>query len=95
MLTRPQDNAAESLVETIESDTRYARKFVRVTLPANDPLALERALRPLLPLHEAPRFDQVDPLAALREELRELAIPDSVAEAAISSFIVTNEVTVP
>jgi len=95
VLSRARGPVDEALIEAIEADTHYARKFVRVALPKGDRDVLERALRPLLPLRDIPQFDWFDPLAALREELRELAVPDSVADAALTSFAQTNDVTVP
>lgn len=86
--------ADESLAESIEADTRYARKFVRVALPP-DRSALERALRPLLPLHSMPEFDGFEPLEAIRQELRALAVPDDLADEALDAFAQTNEVSVP
>src|SRR5438552_8901801 len=61
VLVRPKGPAEESLVEALEADTHYARNFVRMALPHGDRDALERALRPLLPLRDAPLFDRFDP----------------------------------
>jgi hypothetical protein len=95
MLVRPPGPAEEAIVEEIEADTRYARKFVRVVIPSDDPEALEKALRPLLPLHPAPEFDLVEPLEALRTELYELDISHEVADAALNAFSQNDEVVVP
>lgn len=95
VLSRAKGPVDEYLLEAIEADTHYARKFVRVALPQGDRGVLERALRPLLPLRDVPQFDRFDPLVALREELRQLDVPDSVADAALASFAQTDDVTVP
>lgn len=94
VLVKARNSSDESLAEVIESDTRYARKFVRVALPEGDRPALERALRPLLPLRAAPEFEGFEPIDELREQLRDLGVPDNVAEAALTSFTRTNEVSV-
>ena len=95
MLIRPPGPAEEAIGEAIEADTRYPRKFVRVAIPSDDPGALEKALRPLLPLHPAPEFDLVEPLEALRAELYELDISHEVVDAALNGFFQNDEVTVP
>jgi hypothetical protein len=74
------------LIEEIESDTRYVRKFVRVAVDASDLNAIDRALRPLLPLRPMPQFDLADPLDALRAELYALDAPADLVDAAIASF---------
>jgi hypothetical protein len=95
MLIRPPGPAEEAIGEAIEADTRYARKFVRVAISSDDPGALEKALRPLLPLHPAPEFDLVEPLEALRAELYDLDISHEVVDAALTSFSQDDEVMVP
>ena len=88
------DPTEDIIAEEIESDTRYARKFVRAVLPADDVEALDRALRPLLPLRSPAAFDLSEPLDAVRRELRELKLPDQLADAAIDSFMQGKEVKV-
>lgn len=86
------DHAAYAALKDAVPDTRQARKLVRVAVPRS---ALDRALRPLLPLRPGAVFDLVEPLRQLREELRELALDDHVADTAIEAFREQNEVRVP
>ena len=95
MLTRPPGPAEEALAEALEADTRYARKFIRVTIPQGDLEPLEIALLPLLPLRPAPEFDLVEPVEVLRRELYDLNVPHDVADAALAAFSQNDEVAVP
>lgn len=83
VLAEERDAAHRAVAEAIEGDTRYARKFVRVHVRRDD---LERALRPLLPLHAPAELEIGDPLSELRAELRELEVDDADADAAVESF---------
>jgi hypothetical protein len=86
----PAANANQTaLRETIEADTRYARKLVRAAVPQE---ALDRALRPLLPLREPTGFEVADPLDELREELHALPVANEVADAALAIFASTDSV---
>jgi hypothetical protein len=89
------DPADQAVIETIEADTKYARKFVRVLISVDDPDSLDRALRPFLPLRPAAAFDLFEPLVALRRELLELDLPAYVADAALAAFDRDEEVVVP
>jgi hypothetical protein len=92
VLTVSNDPADDLLIEEVEADTRYVRKFVRVAIDALDLDAIDRALRPLLPLRPMPQFDVADPLDALRAELYALDAPKDLVDAAITSF--QNDMTV-
>jgi hypothetical protein len=74
------------LLEEIEADTRYVRKFVRVQIDPAEENAMDRALRPLLPLRPSPRFDLTAPLDELRSELYALDAPRDLVDEAIASF---------
>lgn len=87
-----EDASHNALAEAIEADTRYARKFVRVAVP---PERLDQALRPLLPLRPAAKFDLVEPLDLLRRELRGLHLDEELIEAALTEFEDRDEVRVP
>ncbi len=80
-----------ALREAIEADTRYARKLVRAAVPRE---ALDRALRPLLPLRDPVGLEVADPLDELREELHALPVADEVADAALVAFASTDSVEV-
>jgi len=95
VLVRPPGPAEEVIGEEIEADTHYARKYIRVVIPSHDAGALEKALRPLLPLHRVPEFDLVEPLEALRTELYELDISHEIADTALNAFSQNDEVIVP
>lgn len=82
------------LLESIESDTKYARKFVRVNL-IRDARSLDRALRPFLPLRPALALEPVDPLNLLRVELLEQGVSAELSEYVLERFESTGEVTVP
>jgi hypothetical protein len=81
--TPPPSPAAAASVEAIENDTRYTRKFVHAALPAD---ALDRALRPLLPLRAPVAISLGDPLEDLLNELFELDVDERVARTAVQSF---------
>ena len=95
MLTRAPGPAQEALAEAIEADTRYTRKFIRMTIPRDDLKPLETALRPLLPLRPAAVFDLIEPVEALRRELYDLDVPHGVADVALAAFVQDDEVEVP
>lgn len=78
-----REHAHRATAERIESDTRYARKFVRAGVHRH---ALDRALRPLLPLRQTAQLKIASPLSELRNELRALEIADVDADTAIESF---------
>jgi hypothetical protein len=86
LTTTPPSAAEESIAETIEADTHYVRKLVRVAIDANKEGAIDRALRPLLPMRPTPQFDIAEPVELLRRELRELELPDEIANAALDDF---------
>jgi hypothetical protein len=77
------DAVHRAIVESIEADTRYARKFVRAGVRRE---GLERALRPLLPLRPPAGLELADPIGELRMELHELDVDDADADAALASF---------
>jgi len=94
-MTEPSSgDADDAAIERIEADTRYARKFVRVVVDQEDELAIERALRPLLPLRPRVEMQLVDPLDALRSELYGLDIEHPVVDEALESFREREEVVV-
>lgn len=82
------------LVERLEADTKYARKFVRVNL-IRDAAVLDRALRPFLPLRAVANFKAGNPLQLLEQELLVEGIPPSDLQAALSSFQASGEVVLP
>lgn len=89
---RSDDGVVESdLVEAIESDTKFTRKFVRVDI-RRDRSSIDRALRPFLPLRPAARIEAVDPIELLRAELVEHGLDASLTETALSSFSATGSV---
>lgn len=92
VLASLDDSEHLALVEAIEADTRYARKLVRAGLSE---AALDRALRPFLPLRPAAEFDLADPLEQLRQELSRLAVEETVAATAIAAFKADAEVRLP
>lgn len=92
MLLTPANEASDrALAESIEADTRYARKFIRVAVLQHD---LDRALRPLLPLRSPAHLEVTDPIHELRNELGDLDLSDEVADMALRSFARTNTVEV-
>ena len=82
------------LLEQVESDTKYARKFVRVNL-TRDPAVIDRALRPFLPLRAAALLDVADPVGLVRTELLHQGLDAELVEHAVAAFRETGEVTVP
>jgi hypothetical protein len=90
--TTTRDAVHRAVAESIEADTRYARKFVRIAVEQDQ---LDRALRPLLPLRPPADLRIAEPLAELRDELRELDIADPIADAAMAAFARTDTVEVP
>jgi hypothetical protein len=95
VLTVSNDPADDLLIEEVEADTRYVRKFVRVAIDALERSAVDRALRALLPLRPMPQFDLADPLDALRTELYALDAPKDLVDTAIASFQNNMTVSVP
>jgi hypothetical protein len=87
----PPDSERRTVMESIESDTRYARKFVHAGVTTAD---LDRALRPLLPLRPAADFAIADPLDELRDELLAGGVDGTVVEEALRAFDAENEVRV-
>jgi hypothetical protein len=80
-----------NLVEAIESDTKYARKLVRINIK-RDRTSIDRALRPFLPLRSATRVEPVDPVELLRAELRKQGLDPELSDAALASFSATGTV---
>ncbi|MHB1537003.1 MAG: hypothetical protein ACYCUM_08845 [Solirubrobacteraceae bacterium] len=88
----PAANAAQTaLREAVEADTRYARKLVRAAVPRE---ALDRALRPLLPLREPMGLELADPLDELRGELHALPVANEIADVALAAFASTDSVEI-
>jgi hypothetical protein len=90
--TPPPSPTASATVEAIESDTRYTRKFVHATLAVD---ALDRALRPLLPLRAPVEISLGEPLEDLLHELLDLDVDERVARAAMQSFKDKDAVEIP
>jgi hypothetical protein len=90
--TTTRDAAHRAVAESIEADTRYARKFVRMAVRQDQ---LDRALRPLLPLRPPADLRIAEPMVELRDELRELDIADHIADAALAAFARADTVDVP
>jgi hypothetical protein len=86
------DSERRAVIEKLESDTRYSRKFIHAGLPKAD---LDAALRPLLPLRAAADFAIPDPLNELRTELLATGVDERVVETALESFAADDEVRVP
>jgi hypothetical protein len=78
-----QDSEQRSLIEAIEGDTAYTRKFVYTGLAVD---GLDQALRPLLPLRPVAQLEIEDPLEELRIELLAIGVEKPTVEEAISSF---------
>jgi hypothetical protein len=93
-IAQSADEAHEIQRERVEHDTRYARKFV-VAGPTTDDEALQRALRPLLPLRPTDSVHLDDPLAAMRDQLLAGGQDAEVIERALASFRSDGEVEVP
>lgn len=79
------------LIEAVESDTKYARKFVRLDIK-RDRASVDRALRPFLPLRSVARVEPVDPIELLRAGLREQDLDPELADSALASFVKTGSV---
>lgn len=89
---RTDGGAVETdLIEYIESDTKYARKFVRIDVK-RDRRSMDRALRPFLPLRAAARVESGDPIELLRTALREQNLDAHTIDAALVSFVNTGSV---
>jgi hypothetical protein len=82
------------LIEQIESDTRFARKFVRVNM-LRDPDVLDRALRPFLPLRAPMPLSVPNPMEVLRSELVDHGLDEALVEFVFDSFESTGEVRTP
>jgi hypothetical protein len=83
----------DTIRETVENDTRYARKFVVVG--TSDKVAAERAVRALLPLQPPADIPQVDALEAVRAGLDDEGVDTALAEAALAAFRSRSEVHIP
>jgi hypothetical protein len=81
--------AQRALVEALEGDTSYTRKFVHAGL---DQAELDQALRPLLPLRPPAKLEVAEPLEELRGELLAIGVEEETVEAAILSFKSEDEV---
>jgi hypothetical protein len=77
------DAERRTVIKRLESDTRYARKFVYAGVAKSD---LDTALRPLLPLRPAAEFAVPDPLVELRAELIKGGVDKNVVDTALGSF---------
>jgi hypothetical protein len=93
-IERSATEAEELFREQVEHDTRYARKFV-LAGPANNERAVERALRPLLPLRVPPTVRLSDPLDVVRTELLNDGADPTMVDSALTSFRATGEVDIP
>jgi hypothetical protein len=92
LVVAPAHGASDrATAESIEADTRYARKFVRFDIAKN---GLDRALRPLLPLRPPAALELSDPLGELRDELRSLSVAEDIVDLAVDSFRRTDTVEV-
>ncbi len=90
----PGLQAVESvLLDRVESDTKYARKFVRINLTRN-PAVLDQALRPFLPLRSASALQVADPFDLLKAELVDQGLDDDLVDHAVEHFRSTGEVSV-
>jgi hypothetical protein len=83
----------DTIRETIENDTHYARKFVVVG--AADKVSAERAVRALLPLQPPADIPQVDALDAIRAGLDDEGVDTALTEAALAAFRSRSEVHIP
>jgi hypothetical protein len=90
---RTANEAQELLREDLEHDTRYARKFVLAGRPAED-AAVERALRPLLPLRQAPSMELTDPLESVRSELLAHGADPDLVDKAMKSYRATGDIKI-
>lgn len=82
-----------AVLERIESDTKFARKFVRVNLLRNE-VTLDQALRPLLPLRQPVTLNVGNPLDLLTAELEKQGIDRAFINQVIHDFKSTGEVVV-
>jgi hypothetical protein len=92
VLASVRDASDRAAAESIEADTRYARKFVRFDVSKN---ALDQALRSLMPLRPPAALELSDPLGELRKELRSLRVADDIIDVAVDSFRRNDAVEVP
>ena len=83
----------DTIRETVENDTRYARKLVLAG--AGDKLSAERALRALLPLQPPADIPRIEALEAIRAGLAEEGVDAALAEAALKAFASRSEVEIP
>jgi hypothetical protein len=83
----------DTLRETLENDTRYARKLV--VAGAGDKVSAERALRALLPLKPPADIPRIDALEAIRVGLAEQGVSAALADAALKAFASRSEVEIP
>ena len=79
------------VLERVESDTRYARKFVRVNL-RREAAVLDRALRPFLPLRKVVPIKSLNPLDLLRQELVTGGLDADLVNEALREFAATGEI---
>jgi hypothetical protein len=85
----PVNPAQRALIEAIEGDTHYARKFIHAGIDVKD---LDKALRPLLPLRPPADFEIADPIEELRSELLAIGVEGATVEQALGSFASEDEV---
>lgn len=83
----------DTIRESVENDTRYARKLV--VAGVDEKVGAERAMRPLLPLQPPAEIPQIDALEAIRAGLAEEGVDGSLAEAALEAFAKRSEVQIP
>jgi hypothetical protein len=83
----------DTIRETIESDTRYARKLV--VAGADEKVSAERAVRALLPLQPPADIPPINALEAIRAGLAEEGVDAALAEAALKTFASRSEVQIP
>jgi hypothetical protein len=83
----------DTIRETVENDTRYARKLV--VAGADDKVNAERAVRALLPLQPPADIPRIDALEAIRAGLAEEGVDAALAEAALNAFASRSEVQIP
>lgn len=81
------------LLDRVESDTKYTRKFVRINLTRN-PAVLDQALRPFLPLRAASQLQVADPFDLLKAELVKQGLDDELVDHVVMHFKLTGEVSV-
>lgn len=81
------------VLEGLEADTRYARKFIRCNLE-NDREELDRALRPFLPLRPATAFEPQDALQLLRAALIEHGAEPHIVDSALESYRTEGEINI-